>query len=110
MAFLKYSDEVPVSEKRTVVHPVMKYFRLIIGGSDEKRYPAFNGQITKILIGSKRGAFVESEGQLIELLADLGRPVFVMEEVVTKSILTKERKLTDSEKPIEEDLTDTRLS
>lgn len=44
-----------------VVHPEISYLRFILGGKDENRYPAFNGQFTKILYSYKDGVFIDSE-------------------------------------------------
>lgn len=52
-----------------VLHPVTKKVRLVIGGTDQKRYPGFNGEIIRIVYSDKVGAYLSSSEQLNKLLS-----------------------------------------
>ena len=43
-----------------VLHPLTKKVRLVIGGTDFKRYPGFNGVIIRITYSDKPGAYLSS--------------------------------------------------
>lgn len=44
----------------SVVHPKTDYLRFTVSGSDNGRYPSFNGQFTKIAFNTQKGAFISS--------------------------------------------------
>lgn len=47
VGFIKYgTDDAIKSIRHDVTHPDTKYVRFILGGTDNKRYPAFNGLFT----------------------------------------------------------------
>lgn len=39
-----------------------------MGGNDEKRYPAFNGLISKVYFNAKTGAFINSIAEVQKFL------------------------------------------
>ena len=42
---------------------------MVIGGSDNKRYPAFNGVFIRVLFSDKQGAYLSGSDVLNKLLA-----------------------------------------
>ena len=43
-----------------VLHPLTKKARIVIGGTDYKRFPGFNGIIIRISYSDKPGAYLSS--------------------------------------------------
>ncbi|CAD8140693.1 unnamed protein product [Paramecium octaurelia] len=64
VAFIKYGSEDFKSITHQVVHPTTQSVRFILGGMDEKRYPAFNGVFTKVTYSHQVGVFVDSVDKL----------------------------------------------
>lgn len=52
-----------------VTHPKTNFLRFILGGKDANRYPAFNGQFTKVIYNDQVGAFLDTDKDLQALIA-----------------------------------------
>lgn len=57
---IKFGSSPIQSITHNVLHPTTKQVRLIVGGTDNKRYPGYNGIIAKIYFSFEKGAFMNS--------------------------------------------------
>jgi hypothetical protein len=55
-----------------IVHPKTDSLRFILGGKDENRYPAFNGQFTKVVYSDENGAFIDDYEELENYIKKIG--------------------------------------
>lgn len=78
MGFIKYGDDKLKAITHQTSHALTKYLRFILGGKDENRYWAFNGQFAQVTFSTKDGAFVDKESLLESYLAKNGHPVDVV--------------------------------
>ncbi|CAD8058815.1 unnamed protein product [Paramecium sonneborni] len=62
IGFIRFGqDKFQQIQHTQVTHQDTKYLKLIIGGTDQKRYPGFNGQFSKISFSSKDGSYIDQE-------------------------------------------------
>jgi len=64
VAFIKFGDTEIQSITHKTTHPITKFVRFILGGTDEKRYPGFNGQFSQVTFSAALGAYVGKVGVL----------------------------------------------
>jgi hypothetical protein len=64
VGFVKYANQSPKRIEMGVQHPTTKYVKFILGGTDNKRYPGFNGQFHKIHFSARPGAFIDKMNDL----------------------------------------------
>lgn len=69
-------------------HPATKIVRFILGGNDEKRYPAFNGLFQSVFFSARPGAYLGSAPQVAKFVNDNGGvPSPKLGELVRKPVV-----------------------
>jgi hypothetical protein len=90
-----------------VAHQPTKVVRFILGGTDEKRYPAFNGLLTQVSFNAKAGAYIgtiDGAKKFIETYSP--KPNIAVNELVSNPIVADEVERQPQDKPTEATVTE----
>lgn len=61
VAYIKFGENDFKKVEHEVTHPTTKFVRFTVGGTDDKRYPGFNGLLSAIYFSAKKGVFIDND-------------------------------------------------
>jgi hypothetical protein len=64
VAYIKFGDTDIQKVEHQVTHPTTKYVKFSVGGTDDKRYPGFNGLLSGIYFSAKPGVFIDNDDDI----------------------------------------------
>ncbi|CAK56140.1 unnamed protein product (macronuclear) [Paramecium tetraurelia] len=86
--------------RHDVTHPDTKYVRFILGGTDAKRYPGFNGLFTQVTFDAVKGVFIDTADQLKGYMNKLENPTIGQVDLQTYRLVTNEQYREKTNEPL----------